>query len=179
MHQQQSCNTRATRKFQPWRLRAIDFQQRREGLHTLWSCWSSPALSAKPSPHYSSDVSIATNREEAKSEEETSIFAWNSGTSRNWRRIICVAFINHKATKIFIVVVNIIFKCLEFELDVLKGRNICEIFCWFSQLLPLRKWWDTENVQIWRNQITGNFSQHKWVCQKINGSYKFRLTHET
>jgi len=27
IHHQHSCNTRATRKFQPWRLRAIDFLQ--------------------------------------------------------------------------------------------------------------------------------------------------------
>lgn len=47
MHQQQSCTTRTTRKFQPWRLRAIDFQQRPRGCTP--SDLADPPLHSRPS----------------------------------------------------------------------------------------------------------------------------------
>jgi hypothetical protein len=47
--------------------------------------WSSPVLSSKPTPHRSSDVSIAMSREEAKEQgggsRETSLYVCNSESS--------------------------------------------------------------------------------------------------
>lgn len=47
IHHQHSCNTRATRKFQPWRLRAIDFLQGVRGCTP--SDLTDPPLHSRPS----------------------------------------------------------------------------------------------------------------------------------